>query len=45
MFLILRNATEDLKQKSAKMCILGIYFIIPIKFEMFYLSDEGSTPH
>lgn len=45
MFLILRNTTEDLKQKSAKMCILGICVIMPIKFEMCYLSNEGSTPH
>ena len=45
MFLILRNATEDLMQKSANMYILGIYFIMPIEFEIFYLSDEGSTPH
>ena len=44
MFLILRNTTEDLMQKSAKMYILGIYIIMLIKFEMLYLS-EGSTPH
>ena len=45
MFLILRNTTEDLMQKSAKMYILWIYIIMLIKFEMFYLSEEGSTPH
>lgn len=31
-----RNTTEDLKQKSAKMCILGICVIMPIKFEMLF---------
>lgn len=41
---IYRNATEDLKQKSAKMSYFRDLCYNAIKFEMCYLSNE-IPPH